>query len=61
MMNELEVMDDETASTSRAYIKHWLKDEQPPVQAIRQVFVVADRTLKSGRIDPHPDPHTANH
>lgn len=49
-MNELEVMDDETASVSRAYIKHWLADEQPPDQAIRQVFVAVDRILRSGRI-----------
>lgn len=51
VMNELELMDDETASTSRAYIRHWLKDEQPPDQSIRQVFTVADRILKVGRIE----------
>lgn len=50
VMNELQILDDETASTSRAYICHWLKDEQPPDQAIRQVFTVADRILRAGRI-----------
>jgi hypothetical protein len=50
VMNELELMEDETASTSRAYIKHWLKDEQPPDQAIRQVFTVADRIIRAGRV-----------
>ncbi len=49
-MNELDIMDEETASTSRAYIKHWLKDEQPPDQAIRQVFTVADRIIRAGRV-----------
>lgn len=48
-MNELEAMDDETASVSRGYIKHWLNDQQPPDQAIRQVFTAADRILKAGR------------
>jgi hypothetical protein len=51
VMNELHVMDNETANTSRGYIRHWLKDEQPPEQAIRQVFTVADRILRAGRID----------
>jgi hypothetical protein len=36
VMNGLGIMDDETASTSKAYIKHWLNNEQPPDQAIRQ-------------------------
>jgi antirestriction factor ArdC-like protein/uncharacterized protein DUF955 len=59
IMNELELMDDETASISRGYIKHWLKDEQPPDQAIRQVFTAADRILRAGRVDAHSDAHTA--
>ncbi len=50
VMNELEVMDEETASTSRGYIRHWLGEEQPPDPAIRQVFVAADRILRAGRI-----------
>lgn len=50
VMNELGVLRDETASTSRAYIRHYLGEERPPDQAIRQVFVVADRILKAGRI-----------
>ena len=51
VMNELEVMEDETASHSRGYIRHWLSDEQPPDQAIRQVFTAADRILRAGRIE----------
>lgn len=50
VMNELELMDDETASVSRGYIRHWLGSEQPPDQAIRQVFTAADRIVKTGRI-----------
>lgn len=48
--NDREFMDDETAGASRAFIRHWLKDEQPPDQAIRQVSVVADRILRAGRV-----------
>jgi hypothetical protein len=49
-MNELKVMDDETAEHSRGYIRHWLGEEQPPDQAIRQVFTAADRILRAGRV-----------
>jgi N-terminal domain of anti-restriction factor ArdC len=50
LMNELELMDEETASHSRGYIRHWLGEEQPPDQAIRQVFTAADRILRAGRV-----------
>jgi hypothetical protein len=50
VMNELELMDDETASHSRGYIAHWLKNEQPPEQSIRRVFRAAEAVLKAGRI-----------
>jgi N-terminal domain of anti-restriction factor ArdC len=61
LMNELELMDDETASHSRGYIRHWLGEEQPPDQAIRQVFTAADRILRAGRSAPigAPTPTTA--
>lgn len=55
VMNELELMDEETASTSRGYIRHWLGEERPPDQAIRQVFVAADRILRAGRVAPLED------
>jgi hypothetical protein len=50
LMNELELMDDETAAHSRGYIRHWLGEEHPPDQAIRQVFTAADRILRAGRV-----------
>jgi hypothetical protein len=50
LMNELELMDEETAAHSRGYIRHWLGEEQPPDQAIRQVFTAADRILRAGRV-----------
>lgn len=49
-MNELGQLDEETASHSRAYILHWLDHEDPPEQAIRQVFTAADRILRAGRV-----------
>jgi hypothetical protein len=51
VMNELELMDEETASHARGYIAHWLKGEQPPDTAIQQVFRAADAILRAGRID----------
>jgi hypothetical protein len=59
VMNELELMDDETASSMRGYIRHWLGEEQqPPDQAIRQVFTVADRIIRAGRTAlPGDAPH----
>jgi len=52
VMNELGVMDDETASISRGYIAHWLHGENPPDTAIRQVFSAAERILAAGRVEP---------
>lgn len=48
-MNELGLMDEETATHSRGYIQHWLRGEKPGDQAIRQVFTATDRILKAGR------------
>jgi len=50
VMNELELMDEETASHSRGYIRHWLQDEQPPERSVRQVFRAAEAILKAGRV-----------
>jgi len=49
-MNELGQLDDDTASRSRGYIQHWLRDEHPPDKAIQQVFRATDAILKSGRV-----------
>ena len=49
-MNELELMDDETASHSRGYIRHWLGVEQPDDKAIQRVFRAADAILRAGRV-----------
>jgi hypothetical protein len=52
VMNELELMDEETASYSRGYVRHWLQNELPPEQTIRRVFRAAEVNLKAGRIAP---------
>lgn len=49
-MYELGQLDEETASRSRAYVQHWLANEQPPVWSIRQVFSATDRILKAGLV-----------
>lgn len=51
-MNELGLLDEATATRSRGYIKHWLHDEQPPEQSIRQVFRAADAIIRAGRESP---------
>jgi N-terminal domain of anti-restriction factor ArdC len=54
-MNELGQLDEQTASVSRGYIAHWLRDEQPPDKAIQQVFRATDAILRAGRVDPLSD------
>lgn len=52
-MNELEQLDDESASQSRGYIQEWLHGhDKPSDTAIRQVFVATDMILKAGRPAP---------
>jgi hypothetical protein len=50
VINELDVMDEETVSHSRGSIRHWLGEKHPLEQAIRQLSTAADRILKAGRI-----------
>ena len=49
-MNELEQLDEATATRSRGYVQTWLRGERPPERAIRDVFVATDKILKAGRI-----------
>ncbi|HEY7348135.1 MAG TPA: ArdC family protein [Ktedonobacterales bacterium] len=49
-MNELGRLDEDTATRSRGYIQHWLDNEKPPDNAIRQVFSATERILRAGRI-----------
>lgn len=61
-MNELELMDEETASHSRGYIQHWLQDEQPPDESIRRVFRATEAILRAGCValsDTNSDTNTA--
>jgi hypothetical protein len=57
-MNELELMDDETASHGRGYIRHWLGEEHPGDREIRFVFAATDQILKAGRVAPYSAPRT---
>jgi antirestriction protein ArdC len=50
VMNELELLDEETATRSRGYIRHWLHEERPPEPSIRVAFRAADAILKAGRV-----------
>ena len=49
-MNELEQLDEATATLSRGYIQDWLQGERPPDKAIREVFTATDTILKAGRL-----------
>lgn len=50
---ELEV--DMDHDESRAYIQHWLQDEHPPVQSVKQVFAATTAILKAGWVEPEPE------
>lgn len=50
VLNELGVLDDEQAATSRGYIQSWLRGDKPPDQAIRQAFSAAEQILQAGRM-----------
>lgn len=49
-MNELEQLDEESASASRGYIQHWLRSERPGEREIRLVFAATDQILRAGRV-----------
>lgn len=55
VMNELELMDEDTASVSRGYIRHWLEDDTPDDKSIQRVFRAAEAILKAGRVDTNFD------
>ncbi len=49
-LNELDRLDEQTASISRGYIRGWIDDARPPDTAIRRVFSATDQILKAGRL-----------
>jgi len=50
-MNELNALDQMDPSESRAYIKHWLRDERPDNKSIQQVIKSVDTIIKAGTSD----------
>ena len=48
VMNELDAVDQFDPAESRAYIRAWLRDEQPSDQSISNVFRVSDELLRAG-------------
>lgn len=52
-MNELDAIDQFDAPESRAYIRGWLKDQEPEDAAIKQVFTATDRIIKAGASNDH--------
>lgn len=47
--NELEVVDADSLSESRAYIRGWLSHREAPETSIRRIFKTADTILQAGR------------
>lgn len=52
VLNEPGMLDEEMASSSRAYIQDWRKNVELPDSAIRQVLSATERILKAGRLAP---------
>lgn len=48
--NELEVVDQDALSESRAYIQGWLRGDEAPDTSIRRIFKVTDTILQAGRV-----------
>lgn len=49
-MNEVGLLDEESASHSRAYIQHWLGEERPDDKSIQRVFRATEAILRAGRV-----------
>ncbi len=49
-LNELDMLDEQTAEQSRGYIQSWLQGERPSETAIRSVFTATDRILSAGHV-----------
>ena len=45
-LNELDRLDEQTATVSRGYIRDWLRNTRPPDTAIRRVFNATDQILE---------------
>lgn len=50
VMNEVGLLDDETASHMRGYVQHWMQDETFTEQAARRIFRAAEAILRAGRV-----------
>lgn len=49
LMNEFNMINEEQASESRAYIQNWLAGEEPDDKAIKQVFSAVNKIIKAGK------------
>ena len=52
VMNELTVLDDETASNMRGYVQHWMQGETFSEKAARHIFSITEAILRAGRVEP---------
>ena len=49
-MKEFDLLDDETASHSRAYTQHWLDGGEFPETSARRVLKAANAIIQAGRL-----------
>ncbi len=47
---EVGLLDDETASHIRGYLKHWMGDDGFPEKSIRRIFRTVEAILRAGRV-----------
>lgn len=53
-LNELSILDEETASISRSYMRGWLDKGELPDRSIQRIFNAVDTILKAGRATISP-------
>ncbi|MBO1267063.1 ArdC-like ssDNA-binding domain-containing protein [Arthrobacter cavernae] len=64
IMNELGSVDQFDSAESRAYIQHWLSNQEPDEKSVRRVFATADRIVRAGmpeEVEQAEQSEVANH
>lgn len=54
-LNEMDALDEQTASVSRGYVQHWLRNEKPPEASLKRVLTVATRVLAAGYVNQNAE------
>jgi hypothetical protein len=49
---EVGLLDEDTASHIRGYLKHWMGDDGFPEKSIQRIFRMVEAILRAGRVAP---------